>query len=99
MQKPSIKDILEGENEFEFYELMQQYRHWPINDPKGVMIAFDNVKKFIQEKTVDKIKEIYTRGYINSWGTNETEYFIEASNNAGIDFGEVSDYFVKRGKR
>jgi effector-binding domain-containing protein len=81
-----------GENEIEFYELMQQYRHWPIGDPKGVMEAFHKVKQFVELKAVEKIKDIYSTHYIQSWGTDETKYFIDISKDAGIDFESGKDY-------
>jgi hypothetical protein len=32
----------------EFYDLMQKYRHAPISNQKEVLLAFEEVKKFIR---------------------------------------------------
>lgn len=92
MKKETINDFLSGDNEYEFYELMQQYRHWPVGDPKGVMEAFNRVKEFVELKAINRIKSIYSRQYIQSWGTDETKYFIDISKDAGIDFKSGEDY-------
>ena len=56
------------------------------------MEAFGKVKIFIEEKTIERIKEIYSRNYISSWGSNETQYFIDISKDAGIEFVPNEDY-------
>jgi len=35
----------------EFYELMQAYRHAPLNDQSGVVAAFEAVKTFIRDSS------------------------------------------------
>jgi hypothetical protein len=46
-------DILDEED---FYEAMQLYRHSPITDPSGTVLAFEAVKKFIREN-MESIEE------------------------------------------
>lgn len=41
-------EFLEGE---EFYNLMQIYRHTPITNFEAVLIAYENVRKFIKNMT------------------------------------------------
>lgn len=34
----------------EFYDLMQKYRHWPIDDQEGVVAAYEDVIRFVRAK-------------------------------------------------
>ena len=46
-----LDEILDGQD---FYNLMQIYRHMPIEEQTFTVIAFENVKEFIKKIKADK---------------------------------------------
>lgn len=50
-------------NEQEFFDLMQNYRHWPVTDQPGTIKRFEEVKSFVRSLIDEAVAKVVANSF------------------------------------